>query len=58
MNINLYFNPVDAEYLSLEALPEDSLSRRVLINTDERTIDMDMTNIVADMAIVGVRGES
>lgn len=58
MNINLYFNPVNAGYLSLDSLPEDSLSRQVLINTDERTIDMDMTNIIADMAIVGVRGEN
>ncbi len=58
MDIKVYFNSVDTECLGLEELSEDTIFRMVQINSKRNPLDMDLSCVEADIAIVGVGEES
>lgn len=54
MDISVYFNPVDTDYLGVESLSEDSLFRIISVNSKQKPFESELGDIDADIALIGV----
>ncbi|MEE0991473.1 MAG: formimidoylglutamase [Bacteroidales bacterium] len=57
MDINVYFNPIDTDYLGIENLSEDCLSKVISVNSKQKPLESELDGIIADMALIGVEEE-